>query len=90
MPLYVADEIPGNRFRIAGGIPDKKVSWQVTGIGQDAYANAHRIPVEEEKTGAEKGTYLSPDAYGEPNSKRVDPRKREPAGARPPGDPSRQ
>jgi len=31
MPLYVADEIPGNRFRIAGGIPDEKVSWQVTG-----------------------------------------------------------
>jgi hypothetical protein len=28
-----------------------KVSWQVTGIRQDAFANEHRIPVEEDKEG---------------------------------------
>ena len=29
-----------------------KVSWQVTGIRKDRYANAHRIPVEIDKTAA--------------------------------------
>jgi len=27
--------------------PNVKVSWQVTGIRQDAYANAHRVQVED-------------------------------------------
>ena len=36
--LYVAEEIHGNRFEIAGGKPGGKVSWQMTGIrlAQDA------------------------------------------------------
>ena len=64
--LHVSEEIASNRFRIAGGKPGSKVSWQVTGIRQDAYANAHRIPVEETKPKAERGTYLSPELHGEP------------------------
>jgi hypothetical protein len=44
------------RFKIAGGLRGKKVSWQVTGIRQDAYANAHRTQVEAEKQGEERGT----------------------------------
>ena len=40
-----------------------KVSWQVTGIRQDAYAEKHRIPVEEDKPEDERGTYLNPDAF---------------------------
>ena len=63
---YVAEEIARNQFKIAGGVPDKKVSWQVTGIRQDAYANANRIRVEEWKTGAAKGNYLHPQAFGVP------------------------
>ncbi len=64
--LYIAQEIQGNRFRIAGGQPASKVSWQVTGIRHDAYAEAHRIPVEEEKTTAERGTYLHPTELDQP------------------------
>jgi hypothetical protein len=45
----VAEGVTQNRFRIAGGWPYARVSWQVTGVRQDAYANAHRIQVEEEK-----------------------------------------
>ncbi len=41
-----------------------KVSWMVTGIRQDAFANANRIPLEENKEGVEQGTYLHPEAYG--------------------------
>ncbi|HLI84991.1 MAG TPA: hypothetical protein VKV17_13800, partial [Bryobacteraceae bacterium] len=54
-PVYVASEVSGNKFRVAGGRPGLKVSWQVTGIRHDAYANAHRIPVEEEKPAGERG-----------------------------------
>jgi len=46
--------------------PGLEVSWQVTGIRQDAYANKHRIPVEEDKPAGERGKYLHPDAYGKP------------------------
>lgn len=35
-----------------------KVSWQVTGVREDAAARAHRTPVVERKRGAERGRYL--------------------------------
>lgn len=63
--LYVAREVSANRFKIAGGRPGGKVSWQVTGTRHDAYANAHRIPVSEDKPASEQGRYLHPDAYGQ-------------------------
>jgi hypothetical protein len=63
-PVYVAEKISNNRFKIAGGEPHMEISWQVTGIRQDAFANAHRIPVEEEKTGEERGMYLHPTEHG--------------------------
>ena len=66
---YVAAEIAGNQFTIGGGIPGRKVSWQVTGIRHDAYANAHRIQVEELKPDAAVGTYLYPQAFGQPVEK---------------------
>jgi trimeric autotransporter adhesin len=61
--LYVAAEISGNRFRIAGGKPGSKVSWQVTGVRHDAFAEAYRIPVEEKKSSEERGTYLHPELF---------------------------
>jgi hypothetical protein len=59
----VAQEIANGRFTIKTNRPKVKVSWQVTGIRHDAYANAHRIPVTEDKPAAELGTYLHPDVY---------------------------
>jgi hypothetical protein len=47
-----------------------KVSWQVTGIRQDAFAQAHRIPVEQDKAGEDRGTYLYPAEHGQPETKR--------------------
>ena len=64
--LYVAEEVAGNRFKIAGGEPGAKVSWQLTGIRHDAWANAHRIPVEEDKPAPEQGRYLAPELFGQP------------------------
>jgi hypothetical protein len=43
-----------------------KVSWQVTGIRKDPWANAHRIHVEEDKPDKERGYYIHPDLYGQP------------------------
>jgi len=70
-PVYIAEEIANNQFKIAGGKPGMKVSWQVTGIRQDAWANAHRIPVEEEKNAREHGYYLHPELYGAPEEKGI-------------------
>lgn len=70
-PVYIAEELQDNRFRIAGGRRGLKVSWQVTGIRQDAYAEAHRIPVEEDKPAAEQGSYLHPEVFGQPEEKGV-------------------
>jgi len=41
-----------------------KVSWQVTGIRQDAWANAHRIQVEVEKAQPDQGHYIHPELFG--------------------------
>jgi hypothetical protein len=64
--LYVAEEVKGNRFTIAGGIAGMKVSWQVTGVRNDAYARTERIRVEEMKRAGERGLYLAPAAFGKP------------------------
>jgi len=60
----VATEVHNNEFTIRTDKPGVKVSWQVTGIRQDAYANAHRIPVEQDKPEKERGHYLYPDLFG--------------------------
>ena len=61
----VAREIHNNRFAIKTSRPGVKVSWQVTGVRHDAWADAHRIPVEEDK-GVERGHYLHPELFGAP------------------------
>ncbi len=60
----VAKEVSKGRFTIKTNRPGVKVSWQVTGIRQDAYANAHRIPTEVEKPPQEQGHYLHPELFG--------------------------
>jgi hypothetical protein len=59
----VAREIANNHFTIKTSKPSVKVSWQVTGVRHDAYAEAHRIQVEENKPGEERGTYLHPELF---------------------------
>jgi hypothetical protein len=66
--LYIAEEVSTDHFKIAGGTAGMKVSWQVTGIRKDAYAEAHRIPVEEEKSTHERGKYRNPKELGVPET----------------------
>jgi hypothetical protein len=67
---YVLAEVAGNQFRIAG-LPGGKVSWQVTGIRQDKWANLNRIPTEQPKEPGNRGKYLHPEAYGQPLSRGI-------------------
>jgi hypothetical protein len=62
----VLRKIENNRFTIQTSKPGVEVSWQVTGIRHDAYADAHRIQVEVEKTPQEQGRYLHPELFGAP------------------------
>jgi len=59
----VAKKIENNVFAIRTSKPGVEVSWQVTGIRQDAYANAHRVQVEEQKPPREQGHYLHPELF---------------------------
>ena len=67
----VAEKIRGNRFRVKTNAPNVEVSWQVTGVRQDAYANKHRIPVEAEKIEKERGFYLHPEAFNQPQENSI-------------------
>jgi hypothetical protein len=84
--LYTAEEISeantkysskssnknnNSSFSIAGGTSGMKVSWQVTGIRKDPWANANRIEVEQDKPAKERGYYLHPDVYGQPEDKGI-------------------
>jgi hypothetical protein len=66
----IVDTIKDNKFRLKTSLPNINVSWQVTGVRHDPYANANRIVAEVQKTGSEKGTYLAPELYNQPASKR--------------------
>jgi hypothetical protein len=65
-------KIADNRFTIRTDQADVEVSWQVTGVRHDRFANAHRIQVVVPKEGKADGKYLHPELYGQPHSKRVD------------------
>jgi hypothetical protein len=67
----VATEVENNQFTIKTDKPFVKVSWQVTGTRQDAWANAHRIPVEIDKPEDERGYYIHPELFGEGPEKSI-------------------
>jgi hypothetical protein len=62
-PVYIAERISGNRFVIAGGTPFLEVSWQVTGVRNDAFARSGRKQAEIEKPDSEKGFYMHPEVF---------------------------
>ena len=68
----VAEEVKGNPFTIQPSAPAVKVSWQVTGVRQDAWANQNRIKVEETKSEKERGHYLHPEAFGKDEERGVE------------------
>ena len=67
----VANKVANHQFTIKTDKPNVEVSWQVTGIRQDAWANAHRIQVEVAKAPADRGLYLHPELFGAPPEKSI-------------------
>ena len=61
---HLSGEDQNHEFQIRTSVPNVKVSWQITGVRQDAYAKAHPIVVEEEKDARLRGFYLHPELYG--------------------------
>ena len=62
--LHIAEEVKNGIFKIAGGKPGMKVSWEITGIRNDNYAKQNPVEVEKFKTTDERGFYINPEAYG--------------------------
>jgi hypothetical protein len=69
--LHVAVEIQENRFKIAGGVPGKRVSWRVEAIRNDPYMRYRGYQDEVPKPEEERGTYLHPELYGQPMERSV-------------------
>jgi hypothetical protein len=67
----VKEEMQGNTFVIQTNQPNVKVSWQVTGIRHDKFAEAHRVQPEVEKESRFKGYYLNAKEWGQPESKSI-------------------
>lgn len=59
----VFEKIEDNKFVIKTDKPNVEVSWQVTGVRNDAYSQKNRVKVSVEKPEAEKGTYLHPQSF---------------------------
>ncbi|MEJ5263623.1 MAG: hypothetical protein WHT45_13140, partial [Ignavibacterium sp.] len=68
----ISQKIQNNQFTIRTDKPNVEVSWQVTGIRKDAFAEKYRIPVEEYKKGDDIGKYLHPEAFGLPETMGID------------------
>jgi hypothetical protein len=67
--VYVAEEVAHNQFKIAGGQPGQRISWQVTGVRQDPYALAHPLVPEVDKAPGDLGKFLHPqEVAGLPRS----------------------
>jgi hypothetical protein len=68
----VAEEINNNTFKIKTNAAGVKVSWQVTGVRSDAAILKHPFKLEENKSQSERGSYLTPDAYNQPEERGIE------------------
>jgi hypothetical protein len=68
----VSSKIHNHQFTISTNATRVEVSWQVTGVRQDAYAKTHPLVVEQEKSDAERGFYIHPELYGQPEEKQTE------------------
>ncbi len=69
--LHIAQKIQNNRFKIAGGVPGAKVSWEVKAVRNDRWVQQHGFQTVQEKPNRYKGRYLHPDLYGQPKEKGI-------------------
>lgn len=60
----IGTKMANHSFAIKTDKPNVEVSWQLTGVRHDAWADAHRIPVEQLKAERERGFYMHPELFG--------------------------
>jgi hypothetical protein len=69
--LHIVRKVSEGRFAISGGQSGLEVSWQVTGVRKDAWAQANPLEVEKEKPLNEQGFFIHPELHGEPQEKGI-------------------
>lgn len=67
----VVAKIRDGQFTIRTSSPNTEVSWQVTGVRQDAWAQKNPMKVERDKEPQNRGRMLYPEAYGLPASRGI-------------------
>lgn len=67
----VKEKMSGNKFVIQTNQPNIEVSWMVTGVRKDKFAEANRVVAEVEKEPQFKGLYLHPKEWNQPESKGI-------------------
>lgn len=77
--LFIESEVNNGQFIIAGGIPGKKVSWEITAERNDPYLqqNPEKREVVVDKEGDRKGKYLTPELYSQPKEKGINFREQQ-------------
>lgn len=70
-PLFIKTKVQDGRFVIGGGAAGMEVSWTVVAERNDPYYQQHpdKRAVEIEKREGQKGKYLMPHLYGQPQEK---------------------
>ena len=68
----VSEKVKNNRFTIRTNAPNVEVSWQVTGVRSDPAMRKRPFNAEENKPERERGHYLHPDLYGQPEERSVE------------------
>ena len=64
--LYIAQEVTGRLFKIAGGTPGMKVSWLLYGVRNDPWMQDNPQTDVADKPVSEAGKYVYPQGYGQP------------------------
>lgn len=71
--VFIKEEITNNQFIIAGGAPNQKISWQVYAERNDLYLqqNPQKREVEVAKDANDRGNYLMPELFNQPDEKGI-------------------
>jgi hypothetical protein len=69
--LFISEEISNNRFQIAGGIANGKVSWMVQAERNDKYFQEHpqKRVMELDKKPNQRGKYFDTESWNKPEEK---------------------
>lgn len=74
--VMVASKVQNRRFTLRTDKPNVEVSWLVIGERNDAYTKANPFVAERPKSADDRGTYLRPQDFGQPETRGWDWRHR--------------